>query len=156
MTAVAAGDGLVFRFDRIQSGNTFDAHRLLHLARDRGRQPELKERLFRAYFTEGEAIGDLETLARLSIEAGLEREDATRVLTTDAYAAAVRDDEAEAHRLGIHGVPFFVLAGRLGVSGAQPVEVLVDALGRARAEAQHGAVAGSATCGPDGCEGSGA
>src|SRR5271170_5025783 len=81
-TKVAQKDGLDFRFDRIQSGNTFDAHRLLHLALDRGMQDVLKERLFRGYFTEGEPIGDRSALARLAAEAGLEPSEIERVLST--------------------------------------------------------------------------
>lgn len=135
MTAVAAGDGLAFRFERIRPGNTFDAHRVLHLARDRGVQAAVKERFLRAYMTEGEPIGERETLARLAAEAGLDRDEARRVLEGDAYADAVRADEAEAHRLGIRGVPFFVIAGRYGVSGAQPADVLEDALLQASAAA---------------------
>lgn len=151
MTAVAAGDGLSFRFDRIQPGNTFDAHRVLHHARHRGVQAAVKERLLRGYMAEGERIGDRETLARLSGEAGLDSAEVLRVLETEAYAAEVREDEAEAHRLGIHAVPFFVLDGVYGVSGAQPVEVLHRALQHA-ASAAPGACAAGASCGPDGCE----
>jgi predicted DsbA family dithiol-disulfide isomerase len=152
MTAVAAGDGLDFHFDRIRPGNTFDAHRLLHLARERGVQPAVKERFLRAYLTEGEAIGDRETLARLAAEAGLDRDEAKRALAGDAFAAAVRADEAEASRLGIHAVPFFVVAGRYGLSGAQPPEVLEDVLASAMREtATQGGAAEGAACGPDGC-----
>jgi predicted DsbA family dithiol-disulfide isomerase len=149
MTAVAAADGLTFRFDRIRPGNTFDAHRLLHLARERGVQGAVKERFLGAYMTEGEAIGDREALARLAAEAGLDGDEVRGVLAGDAYADAVRSDEEEAQRLGIHAVPFFVLGGVYGVSGAQPVEVLHDAL--AKASAPGVAVAEGAACGPDGC-----
>lgn len=128
MVALAAEDDLALRFDRIRPGNTFDAHRLLHLARRQGLQGALKERFFRGYFEDGEAIGDPATLARLAAEVGLAGVEIERVLAGDALAADVRADEAEAQRLGIHGVPFFVLEGRYGVSGAQPVEVLVEAL----------------------------
>ena len=151
MTAIAAAEGLSFRFDLVRPGNTFDAHRLLHLAHARGVQDALKERLLRAYLTEGEAIGDPATLARLATEAGLDVDEVRGVLSGDAYAAAVRADEHEARRLGIHGVPFFVLGGRYGVSGAQPVEVLQQALSAARAEAQPPAAEGD-VCGPDGCD----
>ncbi len=150
MTAVAAADGLAFRFDRAKPGNTFDAHRLLHLARERGMQPALEERLFRGYLTEGEPIGDPAALARLALDAGLPREEVDRVLASDAYAAEVRADEAEAHRLVIRAVPFFLLGDVQGVSGAQPVEVLRRALSRA-AEAPEATPPGGATCGPEGC-----
>ncbi|MBT9561021.1 MAG: DsbA family oxidoreductase [Myxococcales bacterium] len=151
MTEVARQDGLDFRFDRIAPGNTFHAHRLLHLAKSQGRGDEAKERLFRAYFTEGRAMGDLATLNALGTELGLADVEAT--LASDAYAKDVRRDESDAQELGIRGVPFFVLASRYGVSGAQSPEVLLGALEEAwkglsddPAAAQDGDV-----CGPDGC-----
>lgn len=154
MTATAAADGLDFHFERIRPGNTFDAHRLLHLARGRGLQDALKERLFRAYFCEGEPIGDVRALARLAGEVGLAADEVDALLTGDAHAREVRGDEEEARRLGIRGVPFFVFAGRHAVSGAHPAETLLAALTSAWADV-HGqdeqAIAGAA-CGPDGCD----
>jgi predicted DsbA family dithiol-disulfide isomerase len=155
MVATAAKDGLEFRFDRIRPGNTFDAHRLLHLAHERGVQDAVKERLLRAYMTEGQAIGDPEALLALAREAGLDEQEARDVLDGDRYTAEVRADEALAHKLGISGVPFFVLDGRLGVSGAQPAEVLLGALDKAWSELakpELDAYAEGATCGPDGCD----
>ena len=151
MTTVAAADGLAFRFDLIRPGNTFDAHRLLHLALVRGLQAGVKERFLRAYMTEGEPIGDAATLSRLSVEAGLDPDEVRNVLAGDAYAAAVREDEDEANALGIRGVPFFVLAGRYGISGAQPVDVLVGALEKARAEPPEETIPEGEVCGPEGC-----
>lgn len=153
MTETAAADGLDLRFDRVRPGNTFDAHRLLHLARGRGRQDALKERLLRAYFTEGEPIGDPAALARLAGEVGLDPAEVQAVLTSDAHAAAVRADEETARRLGIHGVPFFVLAGRYAVSGAQPADALLGALQTAWDDAREPDedAADGAACGPDGC-----
>jgi predicted DsbA family dithiol-disulfide isomerase len=155
MTATAAKDGLEFRFDRIRPGNTFDAHRLLHLAHERGVQDAMKERLMRAYLTEGEAIGERDVLVRLAGEAGLDEQEARDALDSERYAPEVRQDEAIARELGITGVPFFVLAGRLGVSGAQPADVLLGALDRAWSEHQKPAIeqyAEGAACGPDGCD----
>jgi predicted DsbA family dithiol-disulfide isomerase len=154
MTGTAAKDGLEFRFDRIRPGNTFDAHRLLHLAHERGRQDALKERLMRAYMTEGQAIGEPEVLAPLAVEVGLDAAEVAELLAGDRYASEVRQDEALARELGITGVPFFVLAGKLGVSGAQPADVLLGALDRAWAEHKPGleSFAEGATCGPDGCD----
>ncbi len=114
LTQMAAAEGLAFQFENAKSGNTFDAHRLLHLAAEHGVQDEVKERLFRAYFSEGEA--------------------ADKVLGSDIYAAEVRAEEQEARELGINGVPFFVVDRRYGVSGAQPADVLLQALDRAWAE----------------------
>ena len=131
MTDIAKSEGLNIDFDRVQPGNTFDAHRLLHLAREHGMADALKERLFAAYFSEGEPIGEPDVLARLAAEVGLDPAELQRTLAGDAYAAAVRDEESVASELGIRGVPFFVLAGRYGVSGAQPAETLLEALGEA-------------------------
>ncbi|MDP3712488.1 MAG: DsbA family oxidoreductase [Mycobacteriales bacterium] len=128
MTETAAVEGLDFRFDLARGGSTFDAHRLLHLAAAKGLQGELKERLLRATFTEGEPIGHPEVLTRLAVSVGLEEAEVSWVLSGEAYADAVRQDEAEARRLGISGVPFFVVDGRYGVSGAQPAEVLLQVL----------------------------
>ncbi len=155
MTELAATDGLDFRFDRIQPGNTFDAHRLLHLAGERGVQDALKERLLHAYMTEGQAIGLPEVLAPLAREAGLDEPEVRALLDGDRFAAEVRADEAEAHALGIGGVPFFVLDGRLGVSGAHTSDVLRGALERAWSELRPApleAFAEGAACGPDGCD----
>lgn len=151
MTSIAAAEGLTFRFDLAKPGNTFDAHRLLHLARERGVQGAVKERLFRAYLTEGEPIGDRDALARLSREAGLDPDEAGRVLAGDAHAGEVRADEEEAGRLGIRAVPFFALGGAHGVSGAQAVETLHQALSRAMAEAPQQAAPGGASCTPERC-----
>lgn len=136
VTDAAAGEGLDFHLDLARPGNTVDAHRVLQLAADRGVQSAVKERLLRAYFTEGAPVADRPTLARLAGEAGLDPAEATRVLDSAAYLAEVRADQAEARALGIQGVPFFVLDRRYGVSGAQPADVLLEALERAWADAQ--------------------
>ncbi len=153
MTSVAAGDGLDFRFDRIRPGNTFDAHRVIHLGLEHGKQDAVKERLLLAYMTEGERIGDPETLVRLGAEAGLDANEVRAMLATDAHAADVRADEEEAQELGIRGVPFFVLGGKYAISGAQPVELFAAALAKAWAEVVSEPVvfAEGAVCGPDGC-----
>ncbi len=153
MTDVAKTDGLDFHFEKIRPGNTFDAHRVLHLALERGRQDAVKERYLRAYMTEGEPIGDRETLIRLAAEAGLDAEEVRAALASDAFTREVRDDEEEARALGISGVPFFLFAGKLAVSGAQPVELLLRALTQAwkEIEPRPEAFAEGAVCGPDGC-----
>ncbi len=152
MTDVGAAEGLEFRFDRIQSGNTFDAHRLLHLAGERGKQDALKQRLLCAYFTEGEPIGEQQTLLRLATETGLDTDEVSATLQSDAFAREVRDDEDQARSLGINGVPFFVFAGRYGVSGAQAPDVLLRVLERTHEEsgAPVDFVDGAA-CGPEDC-----
>jgi len=134
LTRVGAEDGIDFRFDRARSGNTFDAHRLIHLARKRGVQDAVKERLMLAYFTEGELVSDHDALVRVVAEAGLDADEARRVLESDAFAADVRADEEAAQEIGITGVPFFVVDQKFGISGAQPVDVMVDVLERAWAK----------------------
>jgi predicted DsbA family dithiol-disulfide isomerase len=128
LTALAAADGLEYHLDRTRGGNTFDAHRLIQLGKARGIQDAVKERLMRAYFTENVAIDDHETLVRVAAEAGLDADEARAVLASDDYADAVRSDEELARRIGINGVPFFVLGRRYGVSGAQEADVLLEAL----------------------------
>jgi predicted DsbA family dithiol-disulfide isomerase len=132
----ATDDGLEFRMDGLRSGNTRDAHRLLQLAKARQLQPQLAERLHRAYFTEQRSVFDAASLTELAVEVGLERAEVTRVLTTDEYDDAVADDEQVGRSLGATGVPFFVIDRRYGISGAQPAEAIVPALDRAWAEAE--------------------
>ena len=156
MTERAAADGLEFRFDLIHGGNTFDAHRLLHLAKDHGLQPEMKERLLRATFTEGLPIADQPTLLRVATEAGLRAAQVQAVLDSDAYADAVRADEQQAVRYGITGVPFFVADGKYAVSGAREPEVLLQLLRRAYSDRSQLAPVttdsdSEATCDGDSC-----
>jgi predicted DsbA family dithiol-disulfide isomerase len=128
MTARAAADGLTFELDGQLTGNTADAHRVLHLAAARGKQPEVVERLFRAHFTEQRSIFDAESLVELASEAGLAGPEVAAVLAGEDYRADVAEDLAQAREYGISGVPFFVIDGRFGISGAQPTEVLLAAL----------------------------
>lgn len=131
----AAQDGLAFRMDGLRSGNTRDAHRLLQLAKAHHRQADLAERLHHAYFSEQASIFDHSSLAELAVEAGLDRSEALRVLAGEDYGDAVDADEAMARSLGASGVPFFVIDRRYGISGAQPAEVIAQALDRAWADA---------------------
>jgi predicted DsbA family dithiol-disulfide isomerase len=135
MERLAAEEGLEFHLDGGLVGNTFDAHRLVHLARERGLQDPLIERLFRAHFTERRSLFDHQSLVDLAAEAGLDRDETWRVLADGIHAGAVRADEARAHALGASGVPFFVFADRYGVSGAQRSEVFSEVLARAWEEA---------------------
>ena len=126
--------GVPFRFDIVQPGNTFDAHRLIHLGAARGIQTAVKERMLRGYLCEGEAIGLPEVLERLAVDAGLDADEVAAVLTTDAFAEQVRVDEATAASLQVTGVPFFVVDRRYAVPGAQPPELLLQVLEQAWAE----------------------
>ena len=134
LSALAAAEGLDYHLDDVRSANTFDAHRLLHLAADRGLQGELKERLLRATFVDTEAVGDHATLQRLATEVGLPADEVAAVLASDRYADDVRADVDQAREYGITGVPFFVVDAKYGISGAQPAEVLSGALDQAWAE----------------------
>lgn len=125
-------DGLVFAFDRIErTPNTFDAHRLIWLAGQQGRQDEVAEALFRSYFTNGREIGSLNSLAEIASGCGLSREEVEGFLASDRAVQEVRTEEAIGHRLGIRGVPYFVLNGSISISGAQPPEIFVSALQQA-------------------------
>jgi predicted DsbA family dithiol-disulfide isomerase len=130
LAEVAAGDGLDMRADLVRGANTFDAHRLVQPAKAQGVQDAMKERLMRAYHTEGESIGDADTLVRLAVEIGLPEDDVRDVLATDRYAAEVREDESTAMALGISAVPFFVVDRRMGAAGAHPAEALGELLRR--------------------------
>lgn len=128
MVDVGRGAGIDFRFETSQPGNTFDAHRLLHLAEARGLQGALKDRLLAATFTEGTPIADPAALEALAVEVGLDQAEVKEVLDGDRYAAEVRADEGRAATLGITAVPFFVFEGHYGVAGAQQPEVFRQVL----------------------------
>ena len=138
---MAAAEGLEYHLDRTRGGNSFAAHRLHQLAIDRGLSDAVMERLMHAYFTDGEAIDDPEALLRLVTEAGLDADEARAVLDSDRYTEEVRTDEATAARIGIRGVPFFVLGRRFGVSGAQTPDIMLEALEKAWEETEAGAAA---------------
>jgi predicted DsbA family dithiol-disulfide isomerase len=134
----AAGDGLTFRMGNLRHGSTRDAHRLIQLAKDRGRQAEMVERLHRAYFTDEDSIFDQDALTRLAVDAGLDRNDVTEVLTSDAYGDNVETDEAMARAIGATGVPLFVIDRKYGISGAQPADTITQVLERAWRESEPG------------------
>ncbi|WP_406836728.1 DsbA family oxidoreductase [Streptomyces sp. AHU1] len=152
----AAAEGLAYRTRDRDHGNTFDMHRLLHLAKARGRQDELIDLFYKANFAEERTVfGDDERLVELAVAAGLDAADAREVLADPAaYADDVRADEREAAELGANGVPFFVLDRTYGVSGAQPAEVFTQALTQAWGERPQLTLVqdeGAEACGPDGC-----
>jgi predicted DsbA family dithiol-disulfide isomerase len=128
LTEVATGEGLGFRFDIARSGSTFDGHRVVHLAGEHGLGDAMKERLLRGYFTEGELVGDHDTLVAAAVEVGLDEGEVRELLAGERFAAEVRDDERVAGELGISAVPTFVVDRKLGVSGAQPPEALLELL----------------------------
>lgn len=151
MTDTAAGEGLDFRFDIARSGTTFDAHRVVHLAAEHGLQDAMKERLLRAYFSEGQLMSDHETLVRLAGEVGLDQDEVREMLAGDRLADEVREDERTAAGFGINAVPTFVVDRALGASGAHPPEALLELLreGWSR-RAPAPVIAGGEACDVDG------
>lgn len=153
----AAAEGLDYRTEGRDHGNTFDMHRLLHFAKEQGRQDELIGLLYRANFAEERSVfADDARVVELAVEAGLEEAEVRGVLADpERYADDVRADEREAAELGANGVPFFVLDRKYGVSGAQPAEVFTQALEQAWGERAPLTTLASAdggdACGPDGC-----
>lgn len=164
MTEVAAGEGLDFHLEKSRPSNTFDAHRVLHLAAELeeqgspGLQDRVKERFLLGYFTQGLDVADHTVLRDLAVEGGLPADRVQAVLAGTDHAEDVRADQAQAQAYGATGVPFTVVDGRYGVSGAQSAEVFAQAITRARADrvpqmVSPDAVAtgGHGECGPDGC-----
>ena len=131
---IAGSVGLDYDYDALQHTNTVKAHQLLHYAKERGLQLEMKERLLRAYFIEGRHVGRVEDLADLAAEVGFDRADVVRSLEADEHLGAVRGDQAQAAAYGINGVPFFVFEGKYGVSGAQDAAVFAEALTQVASE----------------------
>ena len=135
MAGIAAADDLDYRVSESVTGNTLDAHRLLHLARERAIEPAVLDRFYRAYFAEGRSLFDAAALTTLAVEAGRDGHEAQQVLQGDDYAAAVQEEQDRARALGVTGVPFFLIDERHAIGGAQPVEVFRDALEQASRQA---------------------
>ena len=133
MTQLAAEEGLQYHLAGTVTGNTLDAHQLVHLAHESGRQDAMLERLYRAYFSEGRSVFDQTSLVELAQDVDIDAETARAALAEARYASAVRDDIEMARRIGISGVPFFLIDGRYGVSGAQSSATFLEALTTAKA-----------------------
>ncbi|MFD1504760.1 DsbA family oxidoreductase [Georgenia yuyongxinii] len=131
VTQIADGEGLDYDFDNVKHTKTLKAHELLHLAKAKGLQLELMERLFSAYFEQGRHVGHEDDLLAVAAEAGLDVEEARKALADGTYRAAVQADIAAAQQIGIQGVPFYIIGEKYGVSGAQNPEVFGEALRRA-------------------------
>ena len=129
VTAIAAEEGLVFNMQDTKHSNTLQAHRLIQLAKEKGLADEMEERLFKAYFTEGKNIGDLEVLKALGAEVGIEESVLKHFSAEkDAYRDKVDADLYEGSQVGVSAVPFFVIDEKYAISGAQPVELFKQAL----------------------------
>jgi len=138
VTGVAANAGLEYRFDILQHTNTVKAHELLHFAKEQGAQQAMAERLMAAYFTEGRHVGRIDDLVALAAEAGLDADAAREALESGRHLPDVRADQAQAQAYGIQGVPFFVIDGKYGVSGAQPAEAFAQITRQVWAERREG------------------
>jgi len=132
----AANSGLEFHFEKVIMANSFNAHRLLHLAKQQQLGSELKELLFKAYFTDGKDVNDTETLKELAIKAGLKAQTIDSVLTSDAFDKEVQQDILGAQQIGVQGVPFFVFDNKYAVSGAQYEQTFLNVLEKVWEEGQ--------------------
>lgn len=134
VTQSAKEVGLEYNLDKSQIVNSFKAHRFIQFAKEKNLGTETEERLFRAFFTEAKNIADIETLAQLGKEIGLDENELKTAFTDDKYAYQVNQDIQEARTLGISGVPFFVFDRKFAVSGAQPPQVFSETLGKSFTE----------------------
>jgi predicted DsbA family dithiol-disulfide isomerase len=134
VTNIAASVGLDYDYDHVHQTNTVKAHELIHYAKSHGRQLDMKERLLKAYFVNGEHVGRIEDLADIAAEIGFDRADVVRALESEQFLADVKSDVALATEYGIQGVPFFVIDGKYGVSGAQEAETFANVLAQVRDE----------------------
>ncbi len=134
VTQLAADEGLEYHLEKARVGNSFDAHRLIHLAAHHGLQGEMKERIQKAYFTQGKSFSDHDTLVELATDVGLNADEVRAMLNSNQYSDAVHADVRKGQMLGINGVPFFVFENKYGVSGAQPSETFAAALERTWSE----------------------
>jgi predicted DsbA family dithiol-disulfide isomerase len=144
VTGIASTVGLDFDYEHVHQTNTVKAHELIHLAKSKGRQLDMKERLLRAYFVEGRHVGHVADLADLAAEIGLDRAEVVAALEAETFLADVKADVAQAAAYGIHGVPFFVIDGKYGVSGAQDPATFTEVLRQARAERDQASAEGLA------------
>jgi predicted DsbA family dithiol-disulfide isomerase len=139
VTGIASTVGLNYDYDALQHTNTIKAHQLLHFAKSQGRQIEMKERLLKAYFEEGKHVGRDEDLADLAAEIGLDRSAALEALADGRFLGDVQADIAQAREYGINGVPFFVIDGKYGVSGAQDAATFAQVLAQVKSEKESAA-----------------
>jgi predicted DsbA family dithiol-disulfide isomerase len=157
MTQNAKAAGLDFHFEKAVLANSFNAHRLLHLAKKYNLANDLEELLFKAYLTEGKDINDLDTLSKLGIEVGLDAEAIAQVLNSDTYGTEVQKDQEEANAIGVQGVPFFVLDNKYAISGAQPASAFLETLEKVWQEGKFEIkptllnTTDGESCGIDGC-----
>ena len=134
VTGIAESVGLHYDYDHVHQTNTIKAHELLHYAKSKGRQVDMKERLLKAYFVDGRHVGRIDDLADLAAEIGLDHDEVVTVLTDERYLPDVKADVDQAAAYGINGVPFFVFEDKYGVSGAQDPATFANVLAQVRSE----------------------
>ena len=158
VTGIAKQVGLDFHFEKAVVANSLDAHRLSHLAKKYGKQNELEEKLFSAYFIEGKNTADFNTLLQIATELGLDKTEVSALLKSNTYTNEVYHDIKQAQQIGVNGVPFFLLDNKYAVSGAQESETFLGALTKAYEEHllknnfETVTSSPSDCCGPDGCD----
>ena len=153
ISQLGKAEGLDFKYATTLFTNTMDAHRLTKLAQSKSAElaDAVSEKLYKAYFTDNLELADRELLTKIGTECGLDEKEITEMLVSSNYEDEVRLDEREAARYGIHGVPYFVINGKLAISGAEATDTLMIALAKAAKEETVGSAPGM-TCGPDGCK----
>jgi predicted DsbA family dithiol-disulfide isomerase len=134
VTGIAKSVGLDYDYDHVHQTNTVISHELLHFAKSKGRQLEMKERLLKAYFINGEHVGRIPDLVAIAVELGYDESEVTEALESHRYLKDVKADVALAQEYGIQGVPFFVIDGKYGVSGAQEAETFANVLAQVQSE----------------------
>lgn len=150
---MAAEEGIDFQWQKANSGNSFDAHRIIHLAQSKGLGNQAKEAFFHAYMTEGLAIGEREVVEEIASRIGLDHAEVEYVLQSDELADFVRHDEKIAHeQLNISGVPFFVFDQKFALSGAQPREVFLQVLNQSLAQTEQQSPTDANTCSDEKCD----
>ncbi len=151
--AMGRGEGLIFKYGTARNSNTFDALRLTKLAQTKGYQfgNDFVTRMYRAYFEDNLVMADHDVLRRIAADAGLDPRETDELLEGDRFAAEVRKDEADAYRLGIDAVPFFVINDKYGIPGAVDIRDMKRVLMKAFSEEESEPIEPGMVCGPDGC-----
>jgi predicted DsbA family dithiol-disulfide isomerase len=155
VTNMAKEVGLNYNFDKAVVANSFDAHRVVQYAKTKGKGDAMEEQLFKAYFIDGKNTADHATLTQLAVETGMDEREVKAVLASNQFADKVQEDIYEAQQIGVRGVPYFAIANKYAVSGAQPAETFLGALQKAWSELPktETQTLDGATCAPDGtCE----
>lgn len=137
LTEQAKEVGLTYYLDKLKPTNTFDAHRLIQFAKQNGKENEMVERLFKAYFTDLKHVANMNTLIELAADVGLDQNEVKLLLNSDEFESEVREHEQHAQQLGVTGVPFYVINRKYSISGAQPSDVFLEVMEKVWQEEQE-------------------